>query len=385
MTANPRIAVVHEWLLDYAGSERVLREILEVFPRADLFALVDQPDEELRAAIPRRAKATTFLRYFPAPRRWLRYYVPLMPLAVEQLDLSGYEIVISSNHVVAKGVRTRPGQLHVSYVHTPMRFAWDLQDEYLRAAGLEHGPLAWAARATLHRLRLWDARTASRVDAFVANSTHVAGRIRKAYGRDAEILHPPVDVSAFTPGDRKENFYLAVSRLEAYKRTDLLVDAFRGMPDRQLVVIGEGPERQRLSSTAPPNVVFRGRLPTPEVHSHMRLARAFLFAGIEDFGIVMAEAQACGTPVVAFAQGGALDIVRADSPRPTGLLFAEQKPEALIEAVRRFESMPARYSAGACRENAMRFDRNLFRRRFEALVQGHWERFCDKLERTGDN
>lgn len=204
MKDSRRIAVVHDWLLDYAGSERVLREILEVLPQADLFALLDLPDEELRSAIPRRAKATTFLQRLPRPRRWLRYYLPLMPLAIEQLDLSGYDIVVSSSHAVAKGVLTGPSQLHLSYVHSPMRYAWDLQHEYLRAAGLERGPLAWAARLALHRLRLWDARSANGVDAFVANSAHVAGRIRKAYRRDAQVLHPPVDVAAFPLENRKE-------------------------------------------------------------------------------------------------------------------------------------------------------------------------------------
>jgi glycosyltransferase involved in cell wall biosynthesis len=379
-TGNPRVAVVHEWLLDYAGSERVLREILAAFPDADLFALVDRPNEELLAEIPRRAKATTFLQYTPAPGRWLRWTVPLMPLAIRQLDVSGYQIVVTSNHVVAKGVRTRSDQLHVSYMHTPMRFAWDLQDEYLRAAGLEHGPLAWAAQLVLHRLRLWDTRTASGVHAFLANSTHVARRIRKAYGRDAEVLHPPVDVAALRMEASKEDFYLAVSRLEAYKRNDVLVDAFRAMPGRKLVVIGDGPEKRRLSSAAPPNVTFRGRLPTPEVHSHMRRARALLFAGIEDFGIVMAESQACGTPVVAFADGGALDIVRGEnSPRPTGLLFAPQTPQALVAAVSRFEENSARYAPAACRENALRFDRSLFRQRFKAIVQAQWQRFCREL------
>jgi glycosyltransferase involved in cell wall biosynthesis len=379
-TDSPRVAVVHEWLLDYAGSERVLRGILEAFPDADLFAMVDQPDEELRAAIPIRAKATTFLRHLPAPRRWLRWTVPLMPLAIAQLDLSGYQIVISSSHVAAKGVRTRPGQLHVSYVHTPMRFAWDLQEEYLRAAGIDRGPLSWAARLVLRRLRLWDARTADGVDVFLANSTHVARRIRMAYGRDAEVLHPPVPVAALTVQDRKEDFYLTVSRLEAYKRIDILLAAFRAMPDRRLVVIGDGPEKGNLSSQAPPNVEFRGRLPSPEVYSHMRRARAFLFAGIEDFGIVMAEAQACGTPVIAYAEGGSLDIVQGeDSARPTGLLLSEQTPEAVASAVGRFEGELARYAPAACRENALRFDGALFKRRFRALVQAHWERFSREL------
>jgi len=375
-----RIAVVHEWLLDYAGSERVLREILDVLPQADLYALLDRPDEELRSAIPRRAKATSFLQSLPRPRRWLRYYVPLMPLAIEQFDLAPYDIVVSSSHAVAKGVITGPEQLHVSYVHTPMRYAWDLQHEYLRAAGLEHGPMAWAARLALHRLRQWDVRTANGVDVFIANSAHVARRIRKAYRREAEVLYPPVDVSGFPLRERKEDFYLTVSRLEAYKRVDLLVDAFGRMPDRRLVVIGDGPEMRRLRSKATPNVELRGRLPTADVCEHMQRARAFLFAGIEDFGIVMAEAQACGTPVIAFARGGAAEIVRAEgSPQPTGLLFSEQTAEAVRDAVHRFEQDPARFAPASCRENAMRFDRSRFRQQFDELVRSHWESFSREL------
>jgi glycosyltransferase involved in cell wall biosynthesis len=375
-----RIAVVHEWLLDYRGSERVVSEILGIFPQADLFALVDHPDDELKAAIPRRAKATTFLQSLPSPRRCLRYYVPLMPLAIEQLDLGGYDIVLSSSHAVAKGAITGPSQLHLSYVHTPMRYAWDLQDEYLRAAGLERGLLGWAARFALHRLRMWDVRTANGVDVFVANSAHVARRIRKAYRREAEVLYPPVDVSAFPLAERKEDYYLTVSRLEPYKRIDLLVTAFGEMPDRRLIVIGDGPEMRKLRLKAPSNVTLCGSLPTPEVREHMQRARAFLFAGIEDFGIVMAEAQACGTPVIAFAGGGAAEIVRAeDSPQPTGLLFPAQTARALVEAIRRFESKPALFAPASCRENAMRFDRNRFRQRFAELVHLHWERFSREL------
>ena len=357
--------MVHEWLLDYAGSERVLAEILEVLPQADLYTLIDRPDDELRAAIPRRARGTTFLQALPRPRRWLRYYVPLMPLAIRSLDLSGYDLIVSSSHAVAKGVRKRPGQFHVSYVHTPMRYAWDLREEYLRAAGLDKGPLGWAARATLERLRRWDESSAQGVDLLLANSSHVAARIRRAYGRDAEVLHPPVDVEGFALEERKQDFYLTVSRLEAYKRVDLLLEAFAALPGRRLVVIGDGPELARLRAMAPANVELRGRLPTPEVKRAMQRARAFLFAGIEDFGIVMAEAQACGTPVIAFAQGGAADIVRHDS----GLLFEPQSAAALLDALRRFEQrefVPAR-----CRENALRFGAVRFRERFEELLRAH--------------
>ena len=372
----PRVAVVHEWLLDYAGSERVLREILALLPQADLFTLIDLPDEELKAAIPRRARATSFLQRMPRPRRWLRYYVPLMPLAIERLDLSGYDIVVSSSHAVAKGVITGPRQMHLSYVHTPMRYAWDLQDEYLRAAGLDRGPLGWAARFTLNRLRKWDVRSASGVDVLIANSSHVAGRIRKAYGREAEVLYPPVDVAAFPLGDAREDFYLTVSRLEAYKRVDLLLEAFARTPERRLVVIGDGPEMRRLRAMAPRNVELRGRLPTPEVLAHMQRARAFLFAGIEDFGIVIAEAQACGTPVIALDRGGAAEIVRGESsPQPTGVLFGEQSAEQVLDALGRFERDPARFAPQACRDNALRFDRGVFRRRFQEILQQSWLRF----------
>jgi len=373
--------VVHEWLLDYAGSERVLREILDLYPQADLFALIDLPDAELKAAIPRRARATSFLQSLPKPRQWLRYYVPLMPLAVEQFDLAAYDIIISSSHAVAKGVITGPSQLHLSYVHTPMRYAWDLQHEYLRSAGLARGPLSWAARLALHRLRQWDSRSANGVDVLVANSHHVARRIRKAYRRDAEVLHPPVDVSAFPLHREKEDFYLTVSRLEAYKRIDLLIEAFRRMPERRLVVIGDGPEMRRLRSAAPPNVVLRGRLATAEVREHMQRARAFLFAGIEDFGIVMAEAQACGTPVIAFGSGGAAEIVRTDETAElTGLLFGEQSADAVAAAVSRFERDASRYTPESCRENALRFDRGRFRDRFEEIVRTQRERFSTELE-----
>lgn len=370
----PRIAVVHEWLLDYAGSERVLREILEVVPQADLFALIDRPDEELGAALGRRTKATTFLQWAPRPLQWLPYYVPLMPLAVRQLDVSGYDIVISSSHAVAKGVLTAPRQLHLSYVHTPMRYAWDLRDEYLRAAGLDRGPLGWAARALLERLRRWDTRSAGGVDVFLANSAHVAARIRRAYGRDAEVLHPPVDVDDFSLHTQKKDFYVTVSRLQPYKRIDLLLDAFKGSPQRRLVVIGDGPEMRRLRAMAGSNIELRGRLSTAEVRNYMQRARAFLFAGIEDFGIVIAEAQACGTPVIAYNAGGAAEIVRAP-PAPTGVLFDEQTPQAILAALERFEEQPAAFAPERCRENALRFDRAAFRRRFAHTLAAHWGAF----------
>jgi glycosyltransferase involved in cell wall biosynthesis len=363
---NARVAVVHEWLLDYAGSERVVREILAVVPDADLFVLIDRRDDELEAAIPQRVRATSFLQKLPRVRQWLRYYVPLMPLAVRGLDVSAYDIVISSSHAVAKGVRTGKHQLHLSYVHTPMRYAWDLREEYLRAAGLDRGVRGWAARAILERLRRWDARSAQGVDHFIANSAHVAARVLKAYGRPAEVLYPPVDVAAFALREEKEDFYLTVSRLEPYKRVDLLVEAFGRSRERKLVVVGDGPELGRLRAMASRNVELTGRLPTAQVVERMQRARGFLFAGIEDFGIVMAEAQACGTPLIAFAEGGGAEIVQDD----TGVVFRAQSAEAVLEALRGFES--ARFSPRRCRANALRFDRARFRERFDALLRVYW-------------
>lgn len=377
-----RIAVVHEWLIDYAGSERVLRSILDLLPHADLFTLLELPTEELRRAIPKRAQATTFLQSLPNPRKWLQYYVPLMPFAIEQFDLSGYDIVISNNHAVAKGVITGPDQLHVSNVCSPMRYAWDLQAQYLREAGLDRGLRGWAARRSLHRIRQWDARTANGVDAFVAISHFIARRIRKAYGRDAEVIYPPVDVAAFGLEPRKEDFYLTVSRLQPYKRVDLLVQAFAGLPDRRLVVIGDGPDMKRIRAFATGNVELLGYRPTAEVREYMQRARAFLFAGVEDFGIVMVEAQACGTPVIALARGGAPEIVRGENAlRPSGILFPAQTEQSVIEAVRRFERDPARFDPAACRDNALRFDAAVFRERFGAFVRAQWERFAQ--DRTG--
>jgi glycosyltransferase involved in cell wall biosynthesis len=378
LPAGTRIAVVHEWLLDFAGSERVLKEILALYPQADLFALVEEPDEELKSSIPVRAKRTTFIRSLPNLGKWLPYYVPLMPYAIETLDLSRYDLVISNSHAVAKGVITGPDQLHIGHVCSPMRYAWDLQHQYLRESGLDRGLRGLAARWSLHRIRQWDVRTANGVDAFVAISRFIARRIRKCYRRESEVIYPPVDVSALSLEAKKDDFYLTVSRLQPYKRVDLLVDAFAQMPEKRLVVIGDGPEMRKLRARAGPNVALLGYRPTDEVREHMRRARAFLFAGVEDFGIVMVEAQACGTPVIALGRGGAAEIVRGtDGARPTGAFFFEQSPQAVKEAVTQFEAA-SQPDPAACRENALRFDTAVFRERFGEFVARHWKQFEDE-------
>jgi glycosyltransferase involved in cell wall biosynthesis len=367
-----RIAVVHDWLLDFSGSERVLAEILRCYPQADLFALVDHMRDGDRALLGGKRATTTFLQSMPGLWSRLRYYLPLMPFAVEQLDVTGYDLVISSSHAVAKGVIVSPDALHVSYVHSPMRYAWDLQFTYLREErmqGLRGLPLRWL----LHRLRQWDHRSAAGVDRFVANSRFVARRILKAYRREAEVIHPPVDTEFFCPGGAREDYYVAVSRLIGYKRVDLLVDAFARLPNLRLVVVGDGPQLARLRAAAPANVTFTGYLPAAGVRDRIRGARAFLFAAVEDFGMAPVEAMACGTPVIALRRGGAAESVAGlESEAPTGVFFEEQSVAAVVTAVRMFEEQGTRISAAACRARAERYSAARFRSEFTDFIARAW-------------
>ncbi|MGO9895567.1 MAG: glycosyltransferase family 4 protein [Bryobacteraceae bacterium] len=357
-----KIAIVHEWLDTVAGSENVLSELLFLFPGADLFATVDFLPRSSRHLLRGRQPRTSFIQRLPLARRHFRSYLPLMPLAVEQHNLTGYDLVISSSHAFAKGVITGPHQTHICYCYTPMRYAWDLQHEYLGADS--KGPKAWAARGLLHYLRMWDVRTAHGVDQFVADSTYVARRIQKVYGRDALVVHPPVDTEYFQPGRLpRGEWYVTASRLVPYKRIDLIVQAFASMPDRKLLVIGDGPQMDRCRKLARGNIVFAGHAPANQLREALQTARAFVFAAEEDFGIAPVEAQACGTPVLCYGRGGVLDTV---IPGITGLFFSQQSPEAICEAVRRFEQ--CEFDRAAIRAHAEGFSAARFRMRFRSLV-----------------
>lgn len=367
-----RVAVVHDWLVTFAGAERVLEQILALFPQAEVFTTVDLLDETQRGFLGGARVHTSFLDRLPGwLRRRHRGLLPLMPLAVEQFDLSGFDLVISSSHAVAKGVITGPHQLHISYCHSPIRYAWDLQHEYLRQSGLT-GLRSALARAMLHYVRNWDSRTANGVDSFIANSRFIARRVHKIYRRKATIIHPPVDVDRFSPGTGRDDFYLAASRLVPYKRIPLIVEAFAGLPDRRLVVIGDGPELRRACAAAGPNVEILGYQPDPVLLDHLQRARAFVFAAEEDFGILPVEAQACGTPVIAYGAGGALDTV-VDGV--TGVLFDRQTVASITRAVARFERQEASFSPAVIRRNAERFSAATFRDRFHAFVAGEWSRW----------
>ncbi|HEY6966955.1 MAG TPA: glycosyltransferase [Burkholderiales bacterium] len=365
-----RIAVVHDWLVDYAGSESALAEILQCLPQAHLFTLVDHMPAAERAPLGGRPARTSFLQDMPGVARHLAWYLPLMPLAIEQLDVTGYDLVVSSNTAVAKGVIVSPDALHLSYVNSPMRYAWDQQFEYLRAEHAERGLKSVLMRCLLHRLRIWDHRSAAGVDHFAANSRFIARRIEKSYRRDSEVIHPPVDTEFFVPGtEARGSDYLTVSRLVGYKRVDLLVQAFRELPERRLVIVGDGPDLRRLKASAGANVDFVGRLPRERLRARLQSARAFVFAAVEDFGIAPVEAMACGTPVIALARGGATDTVAGlDAAQPTGVLFPEQTAAAVAGAVRAFEANAARITAQACRARAERFSRARFRAEFTGFV-----------------
>lgn len=363
-----RVALIHDWLDSYAGAETVVEQMLHVYPEADLFTLVDFLPEEDRGFLQGCQVFTSFIQRLPRARRKFRSYLPLMPMAVEQFDLSPYNVVLSSNHAVAKGVLTREDQLHLCYVHTPVRYAWDLYHETLRINRLTRGVKSMVTRLILHYLRMWDYAAAARVDAFAANSRYVARRIWKTYRRRARVIYPPVSIDRFALERRKEDFYVTLSRLVPYKRIDLIVEAFGRMPDKRLIVIGDGPERARLTKAATDNVTLLGRQPAEVVNEHLQSSRAFLFAADEDFGIAPIEAQACGTPVIAYGHGGATETV-VDGQ--TGLFFAEQNAASIVAAVEAFEACERQFDPASIRAHAEQFAPERFQLQLEAFVNHH--------------
>ncbi len=380
-----RVAVIHEWLTTVAGSEKVLETILKLFPSADLFVLVDFLVAEQREFLHGRRITTSFIQKLPFARTRYRSYLPLMPLAVEQFDLSEYDLVISSSHAVAKGVITGPDQLHISYVHSPIRYAWDLQHQYLQEAGLTRGLKSWLARILLHRIRIWDSRTANGVDYFVANSRFIARRIHKIYRRDAVVIHPPVDVARFSLCESKQDYYLAASRMVPYKRMDLIVRAFSEMPGKRLIVIGDGPGFAQCKAVAGPNVELLGFQPNEILLRHMQNARAFVFAAQEDFGITPVEAQACGTPVIAYRVGGSSETVvgwsanaAAEGKSPTGMFFETQTVAAIVDAIKRFEAVHEQFSATSIRRHAQQFSEERFCHEFRTYVESSYRSWLDK-------
>jgi len=365
-----KIAIVCDWLVTLGGAEKVLSEIIQCYPHADLFAVIDFLDPEKRQQIANKCAQTTFIQNLPFAKTRYRSYLPLMPLAIEQLDLSNYDLILSSSHAVAKGVITGPDQVHISYVHSPMRYAWDLQHQYLRESGLDKKPHGFLARYFLHKLRLWDLRSANGVDHFIANSNYIARRIQKTYRRTAEVIYPPVDIDQFTPYAEKENYYFTASRFVPYKRIDLIVESFKAMPDKKLIVIGDGPDFAKIKAKAGVNVELLGYQSNLTLIKYMQRAKAFIFAAEEDFGILPLEAQACGTPVIAYGKGGALETVCGlTHAKPTGVFFLEQTVEAIQEAINLFEKNISKFPLKNCVENSQTFSSAQFREKLMHFVK----------------
>jgi glycosyltransferase involved in cell wall biosynthesis len=372
-----KYALVHEWLTPKAtgGSELVVREILNQID-ADLYALIDFESTNPESYLYKRRIGTTFVQHFPFARDGVQKYLPFLPLAIEQLDLREYDIILSSSHAVAKGILTTPDQLHICYCHSPMRYAWDLTFDYLKASKLGNGLPGLATRYLLHRLRFWDVLTANRVDYFIANSQHTARRIWRCYRREAKVIYPPVNVEELPFCSRKEDFYLIVSRLVSYKQVSLIVRAFNQL-QRPLVVIGTGSEMKKIREIADSNIQILGWQPDDVVKKYMSSAKAFVYAACEDFGIALVEAQACGTPVIAYGAGGALETVRdirtSEVGTGTGIFFQNQTEADLVEAVETFEAYEDKFNPEYARSHAARFN-----------VQAFAEGYLDFLSRCNE-
>lgn len=367
MKSNLKVAIVHDWLVVNGGAEKVLENIIQVFPQADVFSLVDFLPSDSRSWLLGKTVNTSFIQRLPFAEKHYRNYFPFFPIAIEQLDVTGYDVVISSSYAVAKGVITGPEQKHICYCHSPARYAWDLQFQYLKESNMERGLKSKLARYFLYKFRIWDTRTANGVDDFIANSAFIKKRIYKCYRRDAEIIFPPVDVAQFSLSSEKQDFYLTASRMVPYKRMDLVVEAFTKLPDKKLKVIGDGPEMEKIKKIAQghENIEIMGFQSNEVLVDCMQKAKAFVFAAEEDFGIIPVEAQACGTPVIAFGRGGCLETVKHEV---TGLHFMHQNVTSLVEAVQQFENLAGSLSIEKIRAHAESFSREAFQKKLLNVV-----------------
>tara|TARA_R110001592_G_scaffold16881_3_gene71426 strand:- start:39108 stop:40256 length:1149 start_codon:yes stop_codon:yes gene_type:complete len=369
-----KVAVIHDWLPLIAGAERVLEQILQVFPGADVYTLFDFLDDDQRKIFGDSKITTSYLNKWPKVHKYYRKLLPFCPLAIEDFDLSEYDLIVSSSHAVAKGVITGAEQIHISYVHSPTRYAWDLMHQYLRESNMNKGLKGYVAKRLLHNFRIWDYRTANGVDYFIANSDYIRKRIWKVYRREAEVIYPPVNIDLFEYADKKEDFFLTASRMVPYKRLDLIAAAFAKLPDQKLKIIGDGPEMAKIKAIAEnaPNIELMGFQATDVLRDHMQRAKAFVFAAEEDFGIIPVEAQACGTPVIAYGAGGALETVIDYETTPktaTGTFFDTQTPDCLADAVKRFNGFYDDIKFENCRKNAEKFAPSVFREKLKNAVE----------------
>ncbi len=366
-----KTVIVHEWLTRVTGSEKVVENIYKIYP-SPIYVLLHDPSLTKGTFFDGLEIHTSFIQRLPGSMRNYRKYLALFPLAIEQFDLREFDIVLSSSHAVAKGVLTTSDQLHITYCHTPIRYVWDLYFQYLETSGLKKGLKSLFARWTIHNLRKYDYIAAQRPDFIIANSKYVQQRIKKFYRRDSTVIYPPVDVEKFRVSNTEEDYYLVVSRLVPYKRVDLVVNAFKKLRDRKLLIVGDGPELKKIKSLSPPNVEIIGHQPFKKLQEYYSKAKALIYPQVEDFGITAVEAMASGTPVIAFGKGGALETVREFE---TGLFFYEQTPDAIVDAVKKFEKMIDRFDPLKIRKHSFNFSSERFRKSYKTFVENAVEKF----------
>lgn len=359
------VALVHDWLTGFGGGENVLQAISELYS-GDIYTLVHNEKNMQNTYFANKTVHTSFIQRIPFSKRKYQNFLPLFPLAIEQFDLSKHDVILSSSHCVAKGVLTQPHQLHICYCHTPIRYAWDLYHQYLNESRLKKGIKGVFAKLILHYLRMWDYSSSFRVDAFIANSRFVAKRIKNIYHRDSHVIYPGVDTDFYSLEKSKEKFFLTASRMVPYKKLDLIVEAFANMPDKELLVIGDGPERKKIEKKAKKNIKILGYVDDAKLKQLMQKAKAFVFAAIEDFGIIPLEAQSAGTPVIALGKGGTLETVIEGK---TGIFFKEQTIDSLITAIKNFEKTYDQFDGKLIRNHAEKFSISVFKKRFQDFVE----------------
>ncbi|MBR8463712.1 glycosyltransferase family 4 protein [Campylobacter sp. faydin G-24] len=368
-------ALVHDWFSVYAGAERCIESFTNIWDDFEIFSLIDFLNDSDREKILKgKSVNTSFIQKLPKSKSKYRNYLPLFPFAIEQFDLSDYDIILSSSHAVAKGVLTHSNQLHISYIHTPIRYAWDLYFQYLKESGLDKGIKGYIAKYFLHKIRIWDIATVNRVDYFIANSNYIANRIKKIYGKDSSVIYPPVDTSKFDVKSDKENFYLTASRMVPYKKIDLIVEAF-AKTDKKLVVVGDGPDMKKIKSKAGKNIEILGYQNDNVMIDLMQRARAFVFAAKEDFGITPVEAQACGTPVICLSKGGTKETV---IDMISGVHFNEQSIQSLLQAIDKFERNIDVFDISKIRKNALKFSKERFEYEIKNFVEQKYQEFKER-------
>lgn len=377
-----KIAIVHEWLTVIAGSESCFKEFAHIYPEADIFVLVSDEKSLVKLNIDPSRVTNSFIQKLPRSKTKWKNYLPLFPFAIEQFDLSEYDVIISSSHAVAKGVITNANQTHICYIYSPIRYAWDLYHQYLDESNLKKGLKGFIAKSILHYIRKWDRTTANNVDEFIPISKYIEKRVWRTYRRTSyKVIYPPVAVEDFTLKIEKEDFYLAASRLVPYKKIDLIVEAFALTPERKLIVIGDGPDLDKINEKAKGNISILGYQSFDVLKDHMQRAKAFIFAAEEDFGIIPIEAQACGTPVIAYGKGGSLETVKGKfidqiiDEEDTGVYFDKQTVPALIEAISNFEDNYVKFNPLNIRKFALTFDKKIFiediKNTFAEIIEKH--------------